>query len=212
MLYALALENDKFNNQLIVAPLCSHGSILYDRVSEARIFGFLMTNMRLEMNGKEMTSGLNSDNPVICGEYPWSEHSLVSLSRALPYWCWDRIFSGQLGQYHGCWCTVSSRRQVIISHGIYCVGQTGIWPDLTESVDMFHVPWNNIAHNKLIHSFNGLMYNQQTQLCMWGDLWMSERSVSHIYVVECIQNIWYDVYVQINPSKKISKIHISHPF
>ena len=113
------------------------------------------------------------------------------------------IFSGQLGQYHGCWCTVSSRRQVIISHGIYCVGQTGIWPDLTESVDMFHVPWNNIAHNKLIHSFNGLMYNQQTQLCMWGDLWMSERSVSHIYVVECIQNIWYDVYVQINPSKKI---------
>ena len=34
-------------------------------------------------------------------------------------------YSGELGQYHGCWCPGSLHHQVISSHGIYSVGSTG---------------------------------------------------------------------------------------
>ena len=45
----------------------------------------------------------------------------------LSYWWFNWNVMGGLGQYHGCWCPGSLRRQGISSHGIDCIGKICSW-------------------------------------------------------------------------------------
>ena len=53
----------------------------------------------------------------------WNEKTvhhtdMMTQWKGLPLTCGDRVNSVQLGQYHGCWCPSSLRRQDISSHDI----------------------------------------------------------------------------------------------
>ena len=69
---------------------------------------------------KLRVTGLCVGNSPVTGEFPaqrasnvgnvsiWWHHHEIS---PLTFWCWNRNMTGQLGQYHGCWCPGSLHSQ-----------------------------------------------------------------------------------------------------
>ena len=83
-----------------------------------------------------------------------------------PLTCGDRVNSVYLGQYHGCWCPGSLRRQDINSHDIDYIEYVGpsrirgsilstcvksMWSNDIKCKYMFMFPLNNLARKGLIH-------------------------------------------------------------
>ena len=88
-----------------------------------------------------------------------------------PLTCGDRVISVWLGQYHGCWCPGSLRRQDISSHDIDYVEYVGpgltwewilsscvisMWSNDIKCKYMFMFPLNNLARKEdcdLTHTY-----------------------------------------------------------
>ena len=57
---------------------------------------------------------------VILWWYPTISRYLGLILYLKPFGCWSQNISGELGQYHGCWCPGSLCHQAISSHYIDC--------------------------------------------------------------------------------------------
>ena len=108
-------------------------------------------------------------NAQVCVPYTY-ETGTEKATPSQPLTCGDRVISVELGQYHGCWCPGSLRRQDISSHDIDHVeyvapGLTrgkilstcviSMWSNNIKCKYMFMFPLKNSARKELN---NGLIW------------------------------------------------------
>ena len=130
-----------------------------------------------------------------------------------------RVISVQLGQYHGCWCPGSLRRQDISSHNIDYVeyvspGLTwerilstcviSMWSNDIKCKYMFYVPSENLAHKGL-----SLTQRQIAVSPGWGNVINSCRvttgSFSWMKMHTHIFNILWKNSAHLEPKKKYNQ-------
>ena len=93
--------------------------------------------------------------------------------------------SSYLGQFHGCWCPGSLRRQDIISHDINCIGYVD--PSLTWGrifSTCVKSMWRNDIKSKYM-----FMFPQNKLACKW--LSTATLSVSILWMCSCHHGLWF---------------------